>query len=150
MIEIVNGDILTAKEDVICHQVNCMGNMGAGVAKSICQRWPVVKKEYVRFCRRYPKATLLGKCQLVEIESNRYVANIFGQFDYGGNRYHRYTDYNALTQAFHELRSTYKGKSLAFPYGFGCGLANGDWNIVSDMLHTYFDDMDVRIYKYNG
>lgn len=56
-------------------------------------------------------------------------------------------DYVALTKAFDEIRSKYHNKSLAFPYGFGCWLANGDWNIVENMLNTYFWDMDVTIYR---
>ena len=43
--------------------------------------------------------------------------------------------------------SKYHNKSFAFPYGFGCGLANGDWNIVENMLNTYFGDMNVTIYR---
>ena len=41
----------------------------------------------------------------------------------------------------------YHDKSLAFPYKFGCGLAKGNWKIVYNMICTYFDDMDVTIYK---
>lgn len=62
-------------------------------------------------------------------------------------RYRKYTDYVALTKAFDEIRNKYHNKSLAFPYGFGCGLANGDWNIVENMINTYFADMDVTIYR---
>ena len=39
MIKTVVGDILDATEDIICHQVNCRGVMGAGVAKTLYTRW---------------------------------------------------------------------------------------------------------------
>lgn len=83
----------------------------------------------------------------VEVEPGKHVANVFGQLDYGRNPHKKYTDYVALTNAFNEIRNTYPEQSLAFPYGFGCGLANGDWNIVSQMIETYFGDMDVTIYR---
>ena len=67
--------------------------------------------------------------------------------EYGRDKYRKYTDYVALTKAFDEIRNKYHNKSLAFPYGFGCGLANGDWNIVENMINTYFADMDVTIYR---
>ena len=35
MIEIVNGDLLKADLPIIAHQTNCLGVMGAGIAKSI-------------------------------------------------------------------------------------------------------------------
>ena len=44
------GSLLEADADIICHQVNCQGAMGAGVAKQIADKWPNVKKEYVKFC----------------------------------------------------------------------------------------------------
>lgn len=148
MIKTIVGDILDSAEDIICQQVNCQGIVGTGVAKTISLRWPIVKKCYQRFCRRSPTPeNLLGKCQLVEIEPNRYVANIFVQLEYGRDKYKKYTDYAALTKAFHEIRSTYPDKSIAFPYGFGCGLSNGDWQMVSQMIEIYFHKMDVTIYQ---
>ena len=148
MTRIVDGSILDAGEDIICHQVNCQAVMGAGLAKALCDKWPDIKKGYMRFCRRHkePKE-LLGKYHLVEVESGKFVANIFGQLDYGRNKYRKYTDYVALTNAFDAIRKEQCNKSLAFPFGFGCGLANGDWDVVLGMIHTYFDDMDVVIYK---
>ena len=45
----VKGDILTTptrnEDTVICHQVNCCGVMGAGLAKQIRDKWPVVFDE---------------------------------------------------------------------------------------------------------
>lgn len=150
MIKTVYGNILDATEDIICHQVNCQGVMGTGIAKALYQRWPIVKGAYQRFCQAESLGepqNLLGKVQMVEVEPGKYVANIFGQLDYGRNPYKKYTDYVALTNAFNEIRNKYAGKSLAYPYGFGCGLANGDWAIVSQMIETYFKDMNVTIYQ---
>ena len=148
MIEVISENILNAKEDIICHQVNCQGVMGAGLAKELATNWSNVKTEYIKLCRRTKPENLLGTYQLVEIGENRLVANIFGQYCYGSDRFHRYTDYAALTKAFDKLRTEHNSKSLAFPFGFGCGLANGEWNIVLDMLNTYFDGMSVQIYKF--
>lgn len=35
MIEIVNGDLLQSNLPLIAHQTNCLGVMGAGIAKAI-------------------------------------------------------------------------------------------------------------------
>lgn len=148
MIKVVIGDVLEAREDIICHQVNCQGVMGSGVAKALYYKWPVIKKDYMRFCSQFkePK-NLLGKYQLVEIAKDRFVANIFGQLDYGRDKNHRYTDYTALANSFDAICKEQHDKSLAFPFGFGCGLANGDWSIVYQMIKTCFHDMNVVIYK---
>lgn len=148
MIKTVIGDILDAPEDIICHQVNCQNAMGSGVAKVLFTRWPEIKKSYHRYCRRFSSPEkLLGQVQLVEVAPNKQVANIFGQLEFGRDKYRKYTDYAALTKAFNKIRNQCADKSLAFPYGFGCGLANGDWKIVYNMIEIYFKDMDVTIYR---
>ena len=40
------GDLLDAHVDIIFHVTNCMGVMGAGIAKSIKNKWPKVFTEY--------------------------------------------------------------------------------------------------------
>lgn len=50
MIKTVEGNILDAEEDIICHQVNCKGVMGAGLAKQIKSKYPNVYKDYKRLC----------------------------------------------------------------------------------------------------
>lgn len=148
MIKTVIGNLLDAPENVICHQVNCQNVMGAGVAKTIYTRWPEVKRAYHRYCSCFKDPeNLLGQVQIVEVAPNKQVANIFGQLEYGRDKHRRYTDYSALTNAFNQIRFECSGKSLAFPYGFGCGLANGDWKIVRKMMDIYFGEMDVTIYQ---
>lgn len=150
-VQIIRGDLLEADADIICHQVNCQGVMGAGVAKQIADKWPYVKKEYVKFCNsKKLKQNLLGEVQLVaanggfQQEGDPLILNIFGQLYYGHDGV--YTDYSALTKAFRKMNQLYKGKTLAFPYGFGCGLAGGDWQDVEPMLVRLLPDCDVKIY----
>ena len=54
------GDILHTEADVICHQVNCKGVMGAGLAKQI--RNQLLSEEqyrtYQEICREYGRANL--------------------------------------------------------------------------------------------
>ena len=84
MIKTVVGDLLDATEDIIVQQVNCRSVMGSGVAKAIYTRWPEVKTEYHKFCRRSTSPyDLLGKVQLIDVEPGKAVANVFGQLNYG-------------------------------------------------------------------
>jgi O-acetyl-ADP-ribose deacetylase (regulator of RNase III) len=145
MIKIINDDILNATEDCICHQVNTKGVMGAGVAKAISRRYPVVKTKYQQLCKS--EKNLLGRVQAVSINERQMVLNVFGQENYGSFPGKVYTDYRALQIAFEFIKNTYSDKSLAFPYKFGCGLANGDWTIVEGLLKEYFNEMSVTLYK---
>lgn len=149
MLKYVKGDLLEAKEDFICHQVNCMGVMGSGVAKQIADKWPKVKCMYRKLCSLFPpeaRSILLGRIQAVQINETQQVINIFGQCDYGRDRKRVYTDYDALEQAFFSIRR--RNKSYAFPYRFGCGLANGDWTIVRSLIENILAyDHEVVIYE---
>lgn len=73
------GDILHTEADVICHQVNCKGVMGAGLAKQI--RNQLLSEEqyrtYQEICREYGRANL-GK--VIRMKTDTYqVYNLFGE-----------------------------------------------------------------------
>ena len=137
---VVKGSLLNAKEDYICHQVNCAGVMGAGLALQIKNKYPLVYKKYRYACLNATK-DLLGCVQIID-----NVVNIFGQRSYGVHS--RQTDYNALRTAFTKLHNKLPiEKSLAFPYKFGCGLAGGDWSVVYNLIEECFKDRAITIYK---
>ena len=154
MIRIVNGDLLEAKEKIICHQVNCQNAMGSGVAKAIYSIYPEVKEEYHKRCEQMHKYGLLGTIQLVPIKSSekhKTVINIFGQYDYGRQK-KRYTDYHALKHAFTLINDmvesgTLLESELAFPHCFGCGLAGGDWAVVEALLLKCMPSVTITVYK---
>lgn len=52
-IQIVNGDLLEASEDILGHQVNCQGVMGSGIAKILRDRYPNLYPEYKKYCDQY-------------------------------------------------------------------------------------------------
>lgn len=147
MIKIVQGDILNATENIICQQVNCMGAMGSGLAKQIKNKYSQVYEEYMCYIKKHGSLKCLGSWQLITVESNKKIANLFGQYNYGRNR--QQTDYDALysgLQGVLKIAKEFK-KSIAIPYGLGCGLAGGDWNIVFSIIEEIFEDYDVTIYK---
>jgi len=147
MIKIVDGDILQASENIIAHQVNCMGVMGGGIAKQIREKYPNVFDQYRKFFVNN-KFTALGKCQIVKTEDNKYIANLFGQNKYGRDK--QYTDYDALKDSLFSLKVSAKdhNMSIAIPFNIGCGLAGGDWDIVYKMIEEVFHDYDVTLYRW--
>ena len=52
MIQHLNQDLTTARQQVIVHQVNCQGRMGSGVAKAIKEKFPNVYTAYKKHCKR--------------------------------------------------------------------------------------------------
>lgn len=154
MIKKNKGDIFSPVKEgtitVICHQVNCKGEMGAGLAKQVKEKYPKVYEEYKEKCEAAEKSEdLLGACQLIEVEPNIFVANLFGQDEYGTDK--QQTIYGAQFRAFFNLIDTLAQKELILmkgnlhsnvslvtktpvhiriPYKMGCGFAGGNWEKV--------------------
>jgi len=153
MIKNVYGDILEAKENIICHQVNCLGVMGAGLAKQIKNRYPEVYEYYYNWCMRHNKEELLGRVILVQTEQySRYIANVFGQIGIKSYKDGCVTNYEALENGLLVVKDEAKkcGWSVAIPYKIGCGLAGGNWYIVHSIIQKVFSDYDVTIYRLRG
>ena len=52
MLKLKNGNILESDANIICHQVNCQGVMGAGLALQIRKRYPSAFEEYRGTCTK--------------------------------------------------------------------------------------------------
>jgi O-acetyl-ADP-ribose deacetylase (regulator of RNase III) len=149
MIKIVEGDIFNSPTNsIICHQVNCKGVMGNGIAKTIKNKYPSVYLQYKNFCIGIYKKYLLGMGYLtMDHKTGRIIANLFGQYSYGSGLQ---TDYKALESAFEDVRNFIDVHALpvAIPFGIGCGLAGGNWEIVYNIIEKVFGyDYDITIYK---
>ena len=107
----VRGNVLDAFEKdgpvVILQQVNCQGVMGSGVAKAIRDKYPQVYTQYSWMIEnsdpRQPSSQLLGNRQMIEVEKNKFVVNLFAQ-DFFGRDGRQYTNYEALRQSLMNLK----------------------------------------------
>ena len=145
------GNLLDAQTTVIGHQVNCQGVMGSGVAKQIRDKWPLIFSNYQVKCQS--PISPLGDVLIVKVSDNQYIANIFGQYNYGTNG-ERYTSYDALDIAFSRLKYTMvenNFKSLAIPYKMSSDRGGADWDVVLALLNSAFKDTDItiEIWKYD-
>jgi len=160
MIKEVDGNLLTYPGlQVIGHQTNCLGIMGAGIAKQIKAKNPVLFKKYQWLCKDMPdKHLLLGTIEFIKTDDGKqYVANLFGQYSisetkapFNDNGKPRQTDYDALKECFKKLHSwmVLKGiKTVGVPNLIGCGLAGGSKTIVRQLIEDEFgDDEDITFY----
>lgn len=115
MVYDLKGDLLNSHCQFICHQVNCQGKMGSGVARVIREKWPIV---FERYKERYEYALdmamndktsnstvssyLLGTVQFVPLyedywtdTKHQHVINMFAQNNYGYDG-KQYTSYDAF------------------------------------------------------
>lgn len=146
MITHKKGNLLTAKEKVIAHQVNCFG-AAAGLAGAIFRKWPTAERDYQQLIKRCPPKSLLGMAQLTGEQKDRdrrVICNLFGQFQPGA-------DYQPkrLEQALEMLGNTARIMkwSVALPHGLSCGICGGDWDEVLEIIERTMNGVDCVIYQ---
>lgn len=148
MIHYVKGNLLDSNCDYICHQVNCQGVMGSGIAKQIRERWPIVFSSYRAYCDRHMRDELLGEIWGVLVSDDQWVVNMFAQdnFGYDGRRF---TSYDAFATCLTKMRDRLpKDKTIGFPKNIGCGLGGGSWKVISTLIEEILgDEYEVYIYE---
>lgn len=146
MITHKKGNLLSAKEKIIAHQVNCFG-ASAGLAAAIFRKWPTAESDYQQLVARCQPKALLGMSQLTgeQHDRNRHIiCNLFGQYEPG-------PAYNPkkLEQALEQLGNCARLMhwSVALPYKLSCGIAGGDWDEVLQIIERTMDGVDCVIYQ---
>jgi O-acetyl-ADP-ribose deacetylase (regulator of RNase III) len=140
-----------------------MGAMNSGVAKAIREKWPVVYNKYSELCESWNAwaqalysdenpdlcvaRALLGKTQMVQVEDNKAVINLFGQgsFGYDGKRY---TSYDAFWLCLGEIREIVPiENTIAFPKYIGCCRGGANWSVIETMIAEALHDYEIYIYE---
>lgn len=156
------GDLLKAEDcTAVMHQTNCLGVMGAGIAKQIKARWEnEVYWPYRKAClETLNSKDLLGKIQVLGTNETpiEYIINVFGEYSFTESECPfpngRHTDYEALFQCFKKVKNWCKEKgvtNIGMPKNLGCGLAGGDWDgVVYPMIENVFgEDKDITLNIY--
>lgn len=137
-IQEIKGDLLESQAKVRCHQVNCRGVMGAGLAKQVKEKYPEVYEQYHALCDQFG-SLLLGHTQFVVCHDGTVMANLFAQDDYGTSKVQ--TNLAAMDECLAQVAAFCHrvNEMPAFPKLLGCGLAGGDWGEVSGLIANYFD-----------
>lgn len=148
---LINGDLLDADADYICHQVNCQGKMKSGVAKAIREKWSCVYDAYyTEYLKHKYNSELLGLIQSVNLNNTKnphYCINMFAQNNYGYDG-KQYTSLEAFRECLEKINKMCKDKVVAFPWLIGCVRGGADWNVVLPMICEVLTDVkEIKFYK---
>lgn len=144
MVTYHNGDLLESDCELICHQVNEYGIMGAGIAEQIKNKFHENYVNYKIECA-IKKKKLYGN--VFFYKDSRIIANCFSQID--GE-----TDYKLVKKVCVKLLQycrENKIKTIGIPYKYGSGIAGGDWKIVEQIFKDTFEKeryIDLQIWKF--
>ena len=148
----LDGDLIALASagefDAIVHGCNCMGTMGAGIAKGIRARFPAAYEADLAT----PKGerAKLGTCSVATcaVEGGTCdVINAYTQFDFRGPGV--LVDYEALARCFAWVRERYSGKRIGLPR-IGAGLAGGDWTRIARIVEEELRGEDVTLVLFAG
>lgn len=160
----VKGNLLDADLDYICHQVNCQGRMGSGIAGAIKEKYPEAYNEYILWHKHWEDEAadiyggyengpsgdelMLGHILVHALDYDHSIIHMAAQQYYGYDG-KRYTSYDAFWSCLGEiLQNVPKGCSIGFPDHIGCGLGGANWEVIKTMIwETLTEDYDVYIYK---
>lgn len=138
MIEEHKGDLLAIERGIIVHGCNAQGVMGSGVALSIKHAFPIAYRAYRQ---QFEQSGLHpGDISVARVSAQKYVVNAVTQEFFGRDPDRIYVDYEAVRQCFTKVNDL--AKELGLPVHFpliGCGLAHGDWKIVSSIIDETLD-----------
>lgn len=127
---IIECDLLDAPTQYIAHQCNCCSRGAAGIAKQIFERFP--DAAYPRQRVRDPGT--------ISVHSNR-VINCYAQLVPGKPCKNDTAEMRLrwFRQCLFAITKIEGIRSVALPFGIGCGLAGGNWNREYIPLLTRFD-----------
>jgi O-acetyl-ADP-ribose deacetylase (regulator of RNase III) len=114
--------------------------MGAGIAKSIRDRFPAAYD--ADLATEKGSREKLGSYSSAEITVDNHafaVVNAYTQFHWRGSGVK--ADYEAIRKVFSGIKRDFAGKQIGYPM-IGAGLAGGDWGTIADIIHQELADED--------
>jgi hypothetical protein len=165
MYQVIEGDLLTCPDPIICQQLNCLCVKGHGLSADIAKVYPyanVYAERRARGTRNLCIAEDAGVPGEIVVRSGfgPIVIGFYGQYDYGTGRTGRTSptqDNSALREIWFKeclvnleiYMKHHRHHTVAFPYGIGCGLAGGNWDTYSQMIQDYAErtGFTVNVYK---
>lgn len=135
------GNLFDSEAEVLGHGVNVKGVMGAGIAAQFKIKYPDMYVDYKEYCDK--GLFRPGTVQIVDVEPNRFIANIASQDSPGANaRYSWLT--MALTSLYSGMWNTGRSDwTVALPQ-IGCGIGGLDWDIVKSMITDVAECYEIK------
>lgn len=146
----IKGDLIKlaieGKFDLIIHGCNCFCTMGAGIAKTIKQKFPEAYKADLE--TEKGDKSKLGKISWAQSKTESgelIIINGYTQFDWRGGG--RKADYEAIREVFKNVKKEFSGLRIGYP-AIGAGLAGGDWQIISEIINEELKDENHTFVEY--
>lgn len=145
MLRLCTGDLLDDDADVLVNAVNCVGVMGAGIAKQFKVRFPAAFQAYKQACAQ--GEVRLGWMWPYALPDGRWILHAATK-NHWRERSDDATIVLCLTVILRWLRDHPQVQSMAIPL-LGCGCGGLSERVVLDyitMTLRQAPDVDIRVY----
>lgn len=149
MIQYAHGNILDDDADYIAIPVNCVGVMGAGLAKQAAERWPHILPVYRDACQarelRFGRVLLMTRAPGYFQPSVALVPT--------KQHWRQRSRLEDVVVSLDELRPVIKSAEPLAPAwaipALGCGLGGLAWEDVRPHVERYLGDLtnEIRVYE---
>ena len=143
----IKGDLiqlaLEGEFNIIVHGCNCFCAMGAGIAKTVKQKFPEAYQADLK--TESGNRNKLGEISWAESKSGLIIVNGYTQYHWKGRG--KKVDYDALRQVFKKVKKNFSGQKIGYP-AIGAGLAGGDWQIISRIIEEELEGEDHTFVEY--
>jgi len=146
VVEVKFGDILKAREEAIVNTVNCVGVMGAGLAKLYKHKYPDMFKKYVEWCKNEdPTGGDVFVYHLGVLFPPNVIYNVATKIDWRNPS--EYWMVERGLDNIHYIAQETSIKSVALPF-LGCGLGGLNKTRVLEMVVEEFQKSEVKAVIY--
>jgi len=141
--KIVYGDIFEQNVNALVNPVNCIGVMGAGLAKQFKNRYPGMYKDYRRQCKIRDYFSCGDYLMYFVERENRWIINLATKNHWRDKSCLSCID-DGLASISHLLRVFDNINSIAIP-ALGCGLGELNWINVYPLFVKHLSALSYKI-----
>jgi hypothetical protein len=146
---------------IVPHVCNNINSFGAGFAAELAHYYPIVKENYHLLGSHFLKHNL-GYVQFIEVykdttfDHKLIFANMISQNGTISQRNTRPLNYLALVKCMNQINNfitkNFNNDSLIQIHAprFGCGLAGGNWDFITDLIQDIWTNQKVFVYNYSN
>lgn len=142
MVYFVHGDIFKSTAQTLVNPVNCVGVMGAGLAKQFKERYPAMYSKYVTVCKK----NLLEPGKLMICKEEDHWVLLFPT----KTNYSLPSKIEYIESGLKKLAESYQSRgitSIAIPK-IGCGLGGLDLETVKALVVQHLNKLPIDVLFY--
>jgi O-acetyl-ADP-ribose deacetylase (regulator of RNase III) len=146
-----HGDLFTTDAKIIAHGANTVGVMGAGVAKTLKEKYPKNYKDYYYYCKVQQFARP-GEWYAND-RGGPLILNLFTQDAPGPNARYEWVFSSIMNFLdFYSKTDKRYGKTIAIPE-IGSGIGGLEWAVVEKLLvltELIYHDFEFEVWHYES